>query len=121
MSALISPPALAVWLLKRLSRDSLVGDLCEEFQRRRSPSWFWRQAAIAMALACYQDIRSHKWLAARAVLTYVVSVYVIQLFLHVTVGNLYTTLVRSYPAYGGALFLLVGAMIPSFIQGWLVA
>jgi len=121
MTAFLRPPALAVWLLKRLGRDSLLGDLCEDFQQRRSPLWFWRQTVLAFTLACLQDIRAHKWQAARAILTYAFSGYVIQQSLYLTVGNLYTPLVRAHPEFGWGLFLLFGVVIPSFLQGYLVA
>ena len=41
-----NPPRLATWLLGKLdaSCEPLVGDLHEEWQRGRSPAWFWRQS-----------------------------------------------------------------------------
>ena len=46
------PPALATWLLKHASRgnDALVGDLCEEYGRRRSVVWYWRQVLTAVVV-----------------------------------------------------------------------
>ena len=46
------PPALATWLLKHAARgnDALVGDLLEEYCRRRSDVWYWRQVLTAVAL-----------------------------------------------------------------------
>jgi uncharacterized protein involved in exopolysaccharide biosynthesis len=42
------PPRLAEWLLDRLTsgprRDAILGDLHEQFARRRSAFWFWRHA-----------------------------------------------------------------------------
>jgi len=47
------PPRLAEWLLTRAVpgafADSLAGDLAEEFARRQSSAWYWRQVAIALA------------------------------------------------------------------------
>jgi hypothetical protein len=47
-----TPPPLAVWLLTRCSsgthRESLAGDLIEEFNRGRSERWLWRQVLIAV-------------------------------------------------------------------------
>jgi hypothetical protein len=41
------PPRLATWILDRSGdpyrRDSLVGDLIEEYQRGRSDAWYWWQ------------------------------------------------------------------------------
>jgi len=41
---ILIPPALATWMLKHLvlgkRNEALEGDLLEEFQRRRSASWY---------------------------------------------------------------------------------
>jgi|SRR6266567_4641307 len=67
------PPRIAAWLLKRLAagsnRESLIGDLTEQYPRKRSSAWYWRQAVIAIVASAYQDLRDHKWLAVRAILT----------------------------------------------------
>lgn len=44
------PPRVALWLLNRIlpAGDPLTGDLVEEFGRRRSRLWFWRQTAGAV-------------------------------------------------------------------------
>src|SRR4051812_7298350 len=40
------PPRLADWLLQRLMsgrrRDSIIGDLHEQYERGRSGAWYWR-------------------------------------------------------------------------------
>jgi hypothetical protein len=63
-------PSLATALLKRLGwsdgHEPMIGDLCEEYQRRRSAAWYWRQVLIAMAVGCFQEIRDHKLLRAPA-------------------------------------------------------
>lgn len=61
MSAL-EPPRLALTLLHRFGPDNeaLAGDLVEEFDRRRSRLWFWRQVVAAIAIAGFrrpQEIR----------------------------------------------------------------
>jgi hypothetical protein len=47
------PPALANWLLDRLTdtrrNAALAGDLLEEFRCGRSAAWYWRQTLIAVA------------------------------------------------------------------------
>jgi len=47
-----TPPRVATWLLKRFGpgyrRDSLLGDLFEEYQRGRSRAWYWRQTGAAL-------------------------------------------------------------------------
>jgi hypothetical protein len=46
------PPALASWMLRHLvlgnRTEALEGDLLEEFQRRRSAEWYWRQVTGAI-------------------------------------------------------------------------
>lgn len=48
------PPALAVWLFRRLyprrHRDALIGDLVESFRDGHSRGWFWRQVMIAILI-----------------------------------------------------------------------
>ena len=46
------PPVLATWLLKHAARgnDALVGDLFEEYRRRRSGVWYWRQVLTVVVV-----------------------------------------------------------------------
>jgi hypothetical protein len=45
-------PRLAVALLERAGVDPvLIGDIVEEFERRRSRLWLWRQVIASLALA----------------------------------------------------------------------
>jgi len=47
----MSEPTVAVFLLQHFSRDeALVGDILEEFERRRSRPWLWRQVAWTVLL-----------------------------------------------------------------------
>jgi hypothetical protein len=70
MSA-VEPPRLASWLLGRFvcgqRRESLIGDLDEQFGQGRSSSWYWRQVLSAILVAAARDLRQHKLLASRAV------------------------------------------------------
>ena len=65
------PPALAAWLLEHVrfcSTDvALAGDLQEEFQRRQSSAWYWRQALIAILSGFASDLCHAKALAVRAI------------------------------------------------------
>jgi len=49
------PPALALWLLRRLGprycNEALEGDLFEQYQQDGSPSWYWRQTLAAVMIA----------------------------------------------------------------------
>jgi hypothetical protein len=64
------PPRLATWLMQRLAsgprRESLLGDLIEQYHHGRSASWYWRQALTAIVVGVARDIGAHKLLAARA-------------------------------------------------------
>jgi hypothetical protein len=64
------PPALATWLLDLTDysawNDAVAGDLFEEYQRRRSSAWYWRQVWTAVAIAVVRDVRQHWALACRA-------------------------------------------------------
>jgi hypothetical protein len=66
------PPRLATWLLERLTsdekRESLIGDLLEQYVHGRSAAWYWRQAIGSILAGSVRDIRDHKLLAVRAVL-----------------------------------------------------
>jgi hypothetical protein len=55
------PPPLATWLLKHLGpgyrRESLAGDLFEEYQQDRTPAWYWRQTAAAIMIGATRLLR----------------------------------------------------------------
>jgi hypothetical protein len=56
-----SPPALATWLLEHFAseyqRDSLVGDLIEQYHRGRSRFWYWKQVVAALLVASAKALR----------------------------------------------------------------
>jgi hypothetical protein len=66
----MKPPRLAEWLLTHVApgpmTEALAGDLAEEFARRQSPAWYWRQVLIAVASGYAGDVRRHGALALRA-------------------------------------------------------
>ncbi|HUZ93394.1 MAG TPA: hypothetical protein VMU57_00620 [Edaphobacter sp.] len=55
--------ALASWLLKHFTfgphREALTGDLSEELQSGRSPSWYWRQVLSAIAVGVLRRSRDY--------------------------------------------------------------
>jgi hypothetical protein len=67
-----SPPRMATWLLTRLAaderRDSLIGDLMEQYTNGHSAWWYWRQTLFAIVLRAGRDICVHKRQAIHAVL-----------------------------------------------------
>ncbi|HET9830155.1 MAG TPA: hypothetical protein VFP91_00540 [Vicinamibacterales bacterium] len=71
------PPRLATWVLERFCADpGLAGDLIEEYARRQSARWYWKQAVMAVGAYSTSQIMEHKWLAARAIATGYVIWYV---------------------------------------------
>ncbi len=67
-----TPPPLALWLLRRWGsayhRDSLEGDLMEQYQEGRGRLWYWRQVAAAILIAQRRFIRALPWAAVTRVL-----------------------------------------------------
>jgi hypothetical protein len=56
------PPPLASWMLRHLvlggPNEALAGDLLEEFQRRRSATWYWRQVLGAIFASFTNELRA---------------------------------------------------------------
>jgi hypothetical protein len=56
-----SPPAVATWLLAHFAsdyqRDSLVGDLIEQYQQGGSRFWYWKQVGAALVVAGAKVLR----------------------------------------------------------------
>jgi hypothetical protein len=65
------PPRLATSILKRLASatdEALVGDLFEEYQRRRSRLWYSYQVLTAIGVGAWHDLRTHRLVAIGAIL-----------------------------------------------------
>ncbi len=58
------PPVMATWLLRHLvlgdRNEALEGDLLEEFQRRGSASWYWRQ--VLGAILGFSNLMRAGWI-----------------------------------------------------------
>jgi hypothetical protein len=67
------PPRIPTWMLKHFGscpeNDALLGDLAEQYLRKDSALWYWRQAMKAIPVSLFKEIRAHKRIAARALLT----------------------------------------------------
>jgi hypothetical protein len=67
------PPALATWLLERIrfstTDGAIAGDLMEQFNRGRSAAWYSRQVLLAIVVGCSREVRHHRVLAIRAIVT----------------------------------------------------
>ena len=64
------PPRAATWLAHRLvpgpRRESLLGDLIEQYRQGRSGGWYWRQVLVAIVVGNAHALAAHKFLALRA-------------------------------------------------------
>jgi hypothetical protein len=56
------PPAVATWLVehvaRRYRRESLAGDLLEEYRAGRSSAWYWRQVLCSLIAAAGHVLRT---------------------------------------------------------------
>lgn len=72
-------PPLATWLLERAvvasCKETLVGDLSEQFRQGRSTAWYWRQTLRAIVVCAVDDVQRQTGLAVLAVgLSYILLV-----------------------------------------------
>ena len=55
------PPVFATWLLAHFAsdyqRDSLVGDLIEQYRQGKSRFWYWKQVVAALVVASAKVLR----------------------------------------------------------------
>ena len=55
------PPALPTWLLDHLvAKETLAGDLVEEYESGQSDLWYTMQVLVAITHDAVLDIRRHK-------------------------------------------------------------
>ena len=82
------PPALASWMLQHLvlgdSVEALEGDLLEEFRRRGSAAWYWRQVLGAIVASVAGEVRQHWMLLSLEAVFVLVWTYYSLLFLRFT-------------------------------------
>jgi hypothetical protein len=125
-----TPPKSARSLLERLGpadrRESLVGDLTEQYQRGRSSLWFWRQSLMTILIGAARDLRRDTGQVMHAVVTGVgvVVLYVQVAFLPLTAGVGY--LVSGSKFWRAAWWLQWAIFFPlnfsgGVLAGWLVA
>ena len=113
------PPRVATWLLKRLAasgkRESLVGDLIEQYQQGRSRAWYWRQAIAAIFGSIANDIRAHKLLALRAAILGLV-LYQLAAFPVIFLSNLFVEVPPRLLVYIGCAFtgVIVARLHPTY-------
>jgi hypothetical protein len=119
------PPCLATWLLRHLvcgaKRESVVGDLIEQYGRRQSSSWYWWQALTTILATTSQDIRDHKLLAVRAI----VAAYGFWLLQRLLLGFLMRTMEHQFvwmvpQVIREPAFLVLIDILPAVGMGWIV-
>jgi hypothetical protein len=120
---------LAFWLMDRYGvSEALVGDLFEE-SRQRSALWLWPQTIVAILRTIARDIRAHRLLGARAVITGAVVAQ-----LSMPIREIVTPLIRGEWAWTSEQWLnntlgfpvvplpfLIVMSALSVITGWVVA
>lgn len=66
-------PTLAAWLLKHFvakkQRESLLGDLFEEYQAGRTYCWYWRETLVAICISLRSGVHEvFSWCGTRVIL-----------------------------------------------------
>ena len=78
------PPRLSTWLLRRFAtdhlRESMMGDLIEQYAEGRSAMWYRRQVLTTIAVGVWADLREHKLQAAGAIVLWFVCAYALWAF-----------------------------------------
>jgi hypothetical protein len=110
------PPVSATWLFERLTRcdhrEALAGDLLEEYGRRRSAAWYWRQVLAAIASDFFTEFRSC-WVSIVFAFLVCGSIPWKQLFLNPTFQSfLFSGIQMRWP-----VSFLAGVAISSAFQG----
>jgi hypothetical protein len=110
------PPGLATWLFNHLARrehhEALAGDLMEEYGRRQSDIWYWRQVLVAIATDLATELR-FRWGSFAFALLICGTIPWKQLFLNARFQSfLFSGIQLIWPAS-----FLVGVAIISAFQG----
>jgi hypothetical protein len=113
------PPVLAAWLFEHLTqrehREALAGDLLEEYIRRRSDTWYWRQVVAAIVADFSAELRV-RWVSVVFALAVSGTIPWNQLFHNARFQSfLYSGIKLSWPAS-----FLAGIAILSAFQGVVV-
>ena len=118
----LQPPALATWLLEHVhfsnTDEALAGDLLEEFRRRRSVAWYWRQVLVAILVGFGNEVRTHRVLAIRTSLIGLAVSSGTTVLGHFVFVALHQTGVVSLPRI---LPWFLTSFVSGVVSGWLVA
>lgn len=117
----LDPPPFAARLLEQLvpaqDHEALLGDLCEEYHRRRSISWYWLQILAAVIVGSWKDTRVHWALALRAIAVGVASFLAyFQAVVIYGISNLPNRWLGPHPFVATHLLFVVGLIA----SGWVI-
>jgi hypothetical protein len=125
------PPIVATWVLTHFGNrnEVLAGDLIEEYRRGRTAAWYWRQVVVALLIGCGKEIRTHKLLTVRALVTGWAALILFGYLISPPLYKLYSRALADlglgparlwwwhYYTYPVVLMPCIGG----FLSGWLVA
>jgi hypothetical protein len=126
------PPRFATWVLERLAprvkRESLLGDLIEQYHNGRSAAWYRRQVLTAILTGAGADIREHKLLAVRALAVCWAALFLVGSFtgaLHQALFRWAMTpwkseILRQAWVYYGMPYVILMCLAYA-VTGWLIA
>jgi hypothetical protein len=76
-----TPPKFSTRLLQRFAisqrRESMAGDLLEQYAEGRSAMWYRRQVLTTIAVAMWADLRGHKLVAAQAIVLWLFATFTV--------------------------------------------
>jgi hypothetical protein len=126
------PPRFATWVLERLAprlkRQSLLGDLIEQYHNGRSAAWYRRQVLTAILTGAGADIRDHKLLAVRALAVCWTALYFVASFTGALHQSLFrwamtpwkSEILRQAWVYYGMPYVILMCLAYA-VTGWLIA
>jgi hypothetical protein len=126
------PPRFATWVLERftprLKRESLIGDLIEQYHNGRSAAWYRRQVLTAVLTGAGADIRDHKLLAVRALAVCWTALFLVasftgalhQLLFRWAVTPWKSEILRQAWVYYGMPYVIIMCLAYA-ATGWLIA
>jgi hypothetical protein len=60
----VQPPRLATWMMTRFGcsprNEAVLGDLAEQYRRRPSRSWYWRQVLVGISVSFFRETWGNK-------------------------------------------------------------
>jgi hypothetical protein len=122
---LSKPPVLATWLLEHVrfsnTGEALAGDLLEDFHKRRSVAWYWRQVFAAILVGFVSEVRHHWVLAIRAVVIGLTLNGVALVLGHELLVQLYRHGLLNRVVFPPLASWLVQSFFSGAVSGWIVA